>query len=1693
MQKKRSAEAGKKKRKEPSIRSKVTDWQAFMQGRYLSKLPDAPYNQRDMQEWHDFIQESELDEDSNDFSGSSISDEINSRYSAEQNTLTMLKSVEAGKKTDKINSSYSAEQSTLAVLQSSPSDKSDDESSGFQSKKKARRIFRNTPLIVDCRHLRIDSVSDEIDSSQSDEAGKKKRKEPSIRLEEIEDSDSSDNISICMEQGLFKGFLEYESDKDSGDFSGEENQYLSSSSTSDEINYSYAAEQNTLTILRSSPSDEPDEESELDESSENSSCEEDRFTSDEIDSSHSDFIAESELDEDSDDFSSSSISDEIDSSHSVVRIMKLSIDYERSDEECNDIQSQTKNDEAFVHVSNLSVADSECTSEENDVENDGSLNQADRSWNIPSEDDEYHSVTTDLHRGLCAATGEQCVRGSRSPHHSMTLAIGGKAKRSSSLHHNQFSVVKKQQPEKISVEEFKTNATSDVERRDSSQMKDDKAIFIPQLLGIFEPQTPPGAQPKKKSISEESKNETINTHSLRRRIEESYGILEGNLLTPVLAALIRTQIMIGDLHSTIMIELEADTNVIPQGFMQEFIGKVKKNQIQNRFHSSYGQLRGIFYGIPKVHQEWTLCAETGSMVAAIPFAVEVTFQVPEEFGKHWKQNLMIPDEAISVKRDISFRYNEKLDAMLQDTDVSRRSSAGKADAILMLNLKVEKFQKKKIIPWQVTRVRLKINGERNRRTHSSTIENASSDLLEGFPILCEIQIEEETEVQTVSETDSRRYLNNSRRDTDSWKYYSIVGTAVLDKNIFKIVPQWCKPKNKESRVMVGANFSQVFRSFVDRVPVEEFTELSEAADLLLVFGSILSGQSRRGQRIHPRETKTKLKRSICTEEATQNNESFVIPFNSSNCRLRESSSNIFCQNWPMIGSQTQAVQFGIGCLGIVCRAVTTSRQGNNSVPASTVQLGSGSLIDFLSQTEDSIDEETGKHTMKQSKSCRSSGTKLKKKEQSYTISQQSKNECQCQTVTKISERWNDIPSSSKFTVLASGKKDKERNPSASQSESLSLVQLRSGQDFGIKKGLIGKELPKNQSRIQENHTLSQVGLVTSEKDRGESRQTKCIATGHKESDILIGLETLLGLSKTEMGVQLSWEEENGKFQFQDESYMPGALITPEAIYDAKHSVSPRRIKTILSTSVGTFLGFRAFPKSGCVLCEDFGRESESFGKTLGIKHEDTLRRKLTGRTLLSEAEAELEKRKFYIPDILICPSKNNGEFAVDMRTRHGKYQWIHPQTLGTVPVCSEVVAEKAAQFLAEYLAGDLRIIVEERGLNCFVPTVQNDDSNLEARKQRLRERSQIARPKTTRMRKKLEAARVSHSSQFPSSSKETESYVAQDSFRFIRVQEAEGKRRNESVTQLYWSDRLVVVGMSRMSMVYAIHKLVKSINLAIQSSSFFSCQFSMSRLQTKMNTQEDRVMFWNNVWVGSANKFQAVVDISRESLNPTLHHDDSNKEQHGINSRTEKATVLKVEESFFWQSELFALEFALPPSLSLQQCVISELYGNLYMEYMLQRSLTHKLPILPMPLIIPVDFLENSQPLIRTVKMRNESANDVPDHSRTLITDSSTDVSKCSLMADVSESSISMLVSQCPKFTPRMDERFFKLEEMEPQSLFDQDESRILSGSEVDTWYMRGNYSNSIDEQQNNPVECSEWIRRHLLMSLISWNTDTYV
>ncbi|MCP4344454.1 MAG: hypothetical protein GY795_02885, partial [Desulfobacterales bacterium] len=1291
---------------------------------------------------------------------------------------------------------------------------------------------------------------------------------------------------------------------------------------------------------------------------------------------------------------------------------------------------------------------------------------------------------------------EQCVGESRSPHHSMILVIGRKAKRSSSLPHNQFSVVKKQQPEKISVEALKTNATSDVERRDSSQTKDAKMIFSPQLLGIFEPQIPPGAQPKEKSISEESKNETIDTHSWRRSVEERYGILEGISLTPVLTLLSQTQSMIGDFHPTTVINLGAEANAIPQGFMQEFIGKVGTNQIQKRFRSSYGQLRGIFYGIPEAHHGLIWCADTDSMVVAIPFVVDetveqVTSQVPEEFGKHWKQNLRIPVEAISVKRDIPFGYAKKLDTVPQNTDTIRRFSDGTADTNSVP--KVGKFQKKKIIRWQFKLVRLKIDGERNRRPQSSTIEDNSVTSLEGFIMFFGIQVEEGMELQDSTETDPRRDLNKSRRDTDSWKYYSIVGTAVLDINIFKKVPQWCKSKNKERRVMVVANFSQVFRYFVDRVPVEKVTELSKAADLLSVFEVIMSGHSRRGQRIHPRETKTEFKQSTCTKDATQNNESFVIPFISSTCRLWESLVDIFCQKWTMIWSKIQVVQFCIGCLGIVCRTVITSRQENNSVPASTVQLGSGLLIDFLSQLEDSIDEETGKHTMKQSKSCRSSGTKLKQKEQSYTISQQSKNECQCQTVTEISERWNDIPSSSKSIALASGKEDKERNPSASQSKSLLLVQLRSEQESRIEKRSSGKELQKNQPRIQENNTLSQVGLVTLEKDRGKSRLTKCIVTGHKKSDILAGLETLFGLSTTEMGVQLSLEEEKENFQFQDESSIPGAPITLEAIYDAQHSISSSRIKTIPSTSVGIFPGFRAFPKSNCVICEDFGRESEPFGGTLCIQHGRTLRTKATGRILLSEAEFELEKQKYYIPDILLCPSEKNGEFVVDMRNRDGKHRWNYTWTLGTVQVRSEAVAEKAAQFLAEYLAGDWRIIVEERGLNSFVPTVQSDDSNLGVRKQRLREQSKIDRLKLNQTKKKLEAAGVSHSSPFTSSSKETGSYVAQDSFQCIRIQETEGKRRNESVTQLYWNDRSVVVGIARMSTVYVIHKLVTSTNLAIQSFSFFFCQFSRPRLQTKMNTQEDRVMLWNSVWVGSANKFQAVVDISCEPLNPIIHHDYINKEQHGIDARTGKAAILKVEKLFFWQSETFDLEFALPPSLSLQQCVISELYGDSYMKYMLQRFITHKLPILPMSTMLPVEFLEDLRPLIRTGKLKSESVTDASKHSRTWNTDSPTDESECSLMADVSESSISMLVFQCPKFTPRMDERIFKLEEMEPQFLFDQDEFRIWSGSEVDTWYMRGNYSNSIDEQQNNLVECLEWIRRRLLMSLISWNNVSLI
>ncbi|MCP4339534.1 MAG: hypothetical protein GY799_11755, partial [Desulfobulbaceae bacterium] len=42
---------------------------------------------------------------------------------------------------------------------------------------------------------------------------------------------------------------------------------------------------------------------------------------------------------------------------------------------------------------------------------------------LESEEDEYPSVTTDLHRGLCAATVEQFVSENKSPHHSMTLAM----------------------------------------------------------------------------------------------------------------------------------------------------------------------------------------------------------------------------------------------------------------------------------------------------------------------------------------------------------------------------------------------------------------------------------------------------------------------------------------------------------------------------------------------------------------------------------------------------------------------------------------------------------------------------------------------------------------------------------------------------------------------------------------------------------------------------------------------------------------------------------------------------------------------------------------------------------------------------------------------------------------------------------------------------------------------------------------------------------------------------------------------------------------------------------------------------------------------------------------------------------------------------------------------------------------------
>ncbi|MCP4349967.1 MAG: hypothetical protein GY795_31180 [Desulfobacterales bacterium] len=153
-------------------------------------------------------------------------------------------------------------------------------------------------------------------------------------------------------------------------------------------------------------------------------------------------------------------------------------------------------------------------------------------------------------------------------------------------------------------------------------MNEEKKKFIQQMWETMEQQIPTVIQRRKEPGQEEKDIQAINMNSMRVNVEEQYGVPEGIPLAPVLAPLIRTQMMIAGFPYTVMLDSGASASVVPRWFVLEIIGKFGKDWVQKRLRPSFTMLRGIANGTLKARYELILCVDTGSTVVAIPFVID---------------------------------------------------------------------------------------------------------------------------------------------------------------------------------------------------------------------------------------------------------------------------------------------------------------------------------------------------------------------------------------------------------------------------------------------------------------------------------------------------------------------------------------------------------------------------------------------------------------------------------------------------------------------------------------------------------------------------------------------------------------------------------------------------------------------------------------------------------------------------------------------------------------------------------------------------------------------------------------------------------------------------------------------------------------------------------------------------------------
>ncbi|MCP4344854.1 MAG: hypothetical protein GY795_04925, partial [Desulfobacterales bacterium] len=126
---------------------------------------------------------------------------------------------------------------------------------------------------------------------------------------------------------------------------------------------------------------------------------------------------------------------------------------------------------------------------------------------------------------------------------------------------------KKEAKGKPIEEEELASSTRDNGVRNSFRLNEEKKKFIQQMLETMEQQIPTVIQRRKEAGQEEKNIQVINMNSMRVNVEEQYGVPEGIPLAPVLAPLIRTQMMIAGFPYSVMLDSGASASVVPRWFV----------------------------------------------------------------------------------------------------------------------------------------------------------------------------------------------------------------------------------------------------------------------------------------------------------------------------------------------------------------------------------------------------------------------------------------------------------------------------------------------------------------------------------------------------------------------------------------------------------------------------------------------------------------------------------------------------------------------------------------------------------------------------------------------------------------------------------------------------------------------------------------------------------------------------------------------------------------------------------------------------------------------------------------------------------------------------------------------------------------------------------------------------------------------